>query len=147
MSGAQCTHLIGKGPSSEKYYDPSRQERETIAAPTDIHAISKERPSILTTKVKLLYTLLHLNKVHHGRLHFFFFLLLLVIWGGELFITCTLQQVHFGGETMKKGSFQCLMKQRTLTLLRETLLCLSFSIFSSFCRWLQLQTSKTCSIF
>lgn len=43
MSGAQCTHLIGKGPSSEKYYDPSRQERETIAAPTDIHAISKER--------------------------------------------------------------------------------------------------------
>ena len=70
-----------------------------------------------------------------------------LLWGGELFITCTLQQVHFGGETMKKGSFQCLMKQRTLTLLRETLLCLSFSIFSSFCRWLQLQTSKTCSIF
>lgn len=65
----------------------------------------------------------------------------------ETSITCILQQVHFVGEMMMRDSFQCLMKRMTWRLLRETLLCLSFLIFFSSCRWLQLQTLKTCNIF
>lgn len=62
-------------------------------------------------------------------------------------ITCTPQQVHSGGEMTTRDSFQCLTKQMTWKLLRETPLCLSFLIFSSSCRWSQLQTSKTYNIF
>lgn len=65
----------------------------------------------------------------------------------KTFITCTLQQVHFVGEMRMRDSFQCLTKQMTWRLLHETLLCLSFLIFSSSCLWSQLQTSKTCNIF
>lgn len=65
----------------------------------------------------------------------------------KTFITCILQPVHFVGEMRMRGSFQCLTKPMTWRLLHETLLCLSFLIFSSSCLWLQLQISKTCNIF
>ena len=39
----------------------------------------------------------------------------------KTFITCILQQARFVGETMKRDSFQCLMKQMTWRLRHETL--------------------------